>query len=144
MAEVLGHWTCSEGNQAVVTQTKNGGHFFTKCDCCGYSQGRGAARQAKIWRDAVWLEGVTPRRPNNVPETADTVPEPEPVKEVPEVPEVPKAKPEQADTGGGDFDPEIEPEAEPEPEPEASSGLGKVIAGCVFLGVAGVAALWKI
>ena len=142
MAEVLGHWTCSEGNQAVVTQTKNGGHFFTKCDCCGYSQGRGAARQAKIWRDAVWLEGVAPRRPNNVPETADT--EPEPVPEVPEVPEVPKAKPEQADTGGGDFDPEIEPEAEPEPEPEASSGLGKVIAGCVFLGVAGVATLWRI
>lgn len=66
--EKLGTWTCSNGGEAGVFQTKkNGRHFYTRCECCGLQQGTGKTRQQRIWNEAQWLVPVDQiAKPSNV------------------------------------------------------------------------------
>lgn len=114
---IIGHWVCSEGGRAEVTQTvKRGNHFNTKCDCCGFVQGTGAKRQTAIWQTADFFEGATVIKPANVSESDAKEINREPEKAGDDVSKV--TEPEQAD-----FDPS-ESVPEPESKPEAGGKFG--------------------
>lgn len=145
---VIGHWTCEEGGQAEVTQTRRIGKFFnTRCDCCGFSQATGKARQQKIYNTAVWVSGAVVDLPKGIVEKSASAPEP-----APEQAPKPEPKPEQKPPSSGDFVPEPEPEPEPEQRPNAApissekppKQWGKLAAGLVFLGTAAAVSIWKI
>lgn len=105
--EVIGHWTCSLGGRAEVTQTKKAGrHFNTRCDCCGFSQATGAKRQQLIWDQAQFIAGKTVAKPSNVSDSKQS----EPVVTQPESEQETNAEQ------------EYKPKSEPEPEQEATLG----------------------
>lgn len=55
--EKIGTWVCGAGGVAEVFQTKKPGrHFYTRCKCCGLNQGTGAARQQRIYDEAVFID----------------------------------------------------------------------------------------
>jgi|GEM_PF-3541057 len=123
---VVGYWECGRGGRAAVTQTRRSGrHFNTQCDCCGFIQGTGKARQQDIWDNAEFLPAVTVRCPSNV--TADK----------------PKAEPKPKIEESTDFNPsESEPTEESTELTEVTNGgNGKLVAGALLLLSAGVG-LW--
>ena len=123
---IVGYWKCERGGRASVTQTrKRGRHFNTSCDCCGFVQGTGKARQQDIWDNAEFEPGLTVACPSNVSsDKAKSKPKPEPKEAT-------------------DFNPNESESTEESTElvEAETSGRGKLVAGALLLLSAGVG-LW--
>lgn len=130
--EKLGTWKCSAGGTADVFQTKKlGRHFYTHCACCGLNQGTGAARQQKIFDEAVFINPSAVLVPSNV-KVGNVVSSVPPELEKPE--SVKQSAPAQ------DFNPNEPVEQVAQSAPAQPFPTGKLFAGVVLLLAAGAGA----
>lgn len=126
MSQVIGKYTCPVGGAEAQIQQGNrkGKHFITRCECCGFNQGTGKARQQRIWDEAEWI-GETPEPPVNVTVTKSE-----------------GSRPKTETEPDRDFEPDLDlVEREEQPKKSKKGLVALVVAGVGVLG--GLAAILK-